>query len=145
MSDKINSNYTSQNVSYEAQIAALSSDLASGKIDWAVDIVGEDIFYCRGVGDLINLISTRRADNLKEALNLYDSSKHRERMEEMQAGVLANSDTMAMESAKQTALHHQIEQNTREAATAAKWAAINTHRTYKTAKKAERDARKNRK
>ncbi len=33
MSDKINSNYTSQNVSYETQIAALSSDLASGKID----------------------------------------------------------------------------------------------------------------
>ena len=45
------------------------------------------------VGELIDIISSHRADTLKEALNIYDSIKHREKMEDMQEGVLANSDT----------------------------------------------------
>lgn len=140
--------YKEQVVPLEGELQSINDQISelinSGKVDWAIDIVGEDIFYCRGVGDLINLISSRRADNLKEALNLYDSSKHRERMEDMQAGMLANSDTMAMESAKQTALQNKIEKNTRETATAAKWTAVNTRRTYSTIKRAEKDTKKNR-
>lgn len=112
----------------------LSRLIDEGKIDWAIDVVGEEIFKYGNVSDLIDLISSRRADNLKEALNLYDDAKHRERMEEMQAGVLANSDVMAMESAKQTELARKAERNSRVTAAASTMTAINSRKIYKNTK-----------
>lgn len=99
---------------------------ASGKIDWAEDIIGEELFTSNAVSAIYNLIKNRRADSLKEALNLYDESLHRTRMEEMQADIQYAVEVTAAEAIKQTEYTQEIAKNTHEAATAAKATAVHT-------------------
>jgi len=73
----------------------------------------------------------QKADNLKEALNLYDDTMHKARMEEMQAAIQNASEIAAVEAAKQTALTKDIAKNTHQAATAAKATAYHTRQIDK--------------
>lgn len=107
----------------------------TGKKKWALDVVGKDMYYSACIQDLYNLLQNRRADNLKEALNKYDDTMHKARMEEMQAAIQNASEVSAAEAAKQTALSQQIEKNTHQAATAAKATAYHTRQIDKNTRK----------
>ena len=97
----------------------------------AIDFVGEDLFAYECIEDLYNLIKSRRADNLKEALNLYDDTLHKARMEEMQAAIQNASEIAASESVKQTAYSKEIAKSSHQAATAAKATAYHTRKIDK--------------
>lgn len=99
-------------------------------VAWAKDIVTPEIFEMGAVQELLRLVENRRADTLKEALNLFDSNQYRARMESMQEDMLANSDVAAAEAAKQTLLLKQTEKSARETAAASKRTAVNTRRIY---------------
>ena len=114
------------------EVYALRDELEKcGKKKWALDVVGRDMFYSACIQDLYNLIKNRRADNLKEALNKYDDSQHKARMEEMQASIQNASEISAREAVKQTAYSQEIAKNTHQAATAAKATAYNTRQIDK--------------
>lgn len=98
----------------------------SGKVDEAVDFVGEDLFTYGCIEDLYNIIKSRKADNLKEALNLYDDAMHKARMEEMQAAIQNASEIAATEAVKQTQYSKDIAKSSHQAATAAKATAYHT-------------------
>lgn len=118
------------------EIYALRDELLNnGKKDWAIDVVGKDLFYSTCVQDLYNLIKSRRADNLKEALNKYDDTQYKARMEEMQASIQNASEISAREAVKQTAYSQEIAKNTHQAATAAKATAYNTRQIDKNTRK----------
>lgn len=123
----------------EKQIAELET---SGKIAWAKDIVGEDMFYSACIGDLYDLVKSRRADNLKEALNLYDDVQYKARMEESQAAIQNASEVAAAEAVKQTAYSKEIEKNTHQAATAAKATAHHTRQTAYNTKQVDKNTRR---
>lgn len=76
---------------------------AEGDVQCAKEFIGEDNFVYGIIEDLYGLIKSNRADSLKEALNLYDDSLHKQRMEEMQAAIQNASEIQANEAAKQTA------------------------------------------
>lgn len=97
-----------------------------GKVQEAIDFVGEDLFSYGCIEDLYNLIKSRKADNLKEALNLYDDTLHKARMEEMQAAIQNASEIAAIEATKQTAYTKEIAKSSHQAATAAKATAHHT-------------------
>lgn len=125
--------YIAENVApLEAELNDINNRISelyeSGKVAEAVDFVGEDMFSYGCIEDLYDLIKSRRADNLKEALNLYDDSVHKARMEEMQAAIQNASEVAAAETAKQTALAKDIAKSTHQAATAAKATAYHTRR-----------------
>lgn len=101
----------------------------SGKITWAIDVVGRDMFYSACISDLYNLIKSRRADSLKEALNKYDDDKHKAHMEEMQRAIQNASEVTAAESVKQTAYSKDIAKSAHQTATAAKATAYHTRQT----------------
>lgn len=107
----------------------------SGKLQWAVDVVSEDLFYSECIADLYDLIKSRRADNLKEAMNKYDDELYKRRMEEMQSAIKNASEVAAAESVKQTARMKSIDKNTRQTATAAKITAATSYGTYRNTKK----------
>lgn len=107
----------------------------SGKIEWAIDVVGRELFNSACVEELYSLVKGRRADSLKEALNLYDSTKHRERMEAMQEAIQYASQISAMEASKQTEAMKEIEKSTQSAARTAKVNAAINYGTYRNAKK----------
>ena len=88
----------------------------TGKKEWAIDIVGEDMFYSACINDLYNLVKTRRADSIKEALNKYDDIQYKTRMEEMQTSIQNASEVSALESVKQTGQMKKIEKNTNQIA-----------------------------
>ena len=118
------------------EVYALRDELNnSGKKTWALDVVGREMFYSACIQDLYNLIKNRRADNLKEALNKYDDSQHKARMEEMQASIQNASEISAKEAVKQTAYSKEIAKNTHQAATAAKATAYNTRQIDKNTRK----------
>lgn len=98
----------------------------SGKIDWAKDIVGDNMFYSQCIGDLYDLIQNRRADSLKEAFNLYDNNQYKARMEASQAAIQNAAEVAAAESIKQTAYAKEIAKSTHQTATAAKATAQHT-------------------
>lgn len=123
----------------EQQIAELE---ASGKIAWAKDIVGEDMFYSACIGDLYDLVKSRRADNLKEALNLYDDVQYKARMEESQAAIQNASEVAAAEAVKQTAYSKEIAKSTHQAATAAKATAHHTRQTAYRTKQIDKNTRR---
>lgn len=101
----------------------------SGKITWAIDVVGRDMFYSACISDLYNLIKSRRADSLKEALNKYDDEQHKAHMEEMQRAIQNASEVTAAESVKQTAYSKDIAKSAHQTATASKAAAYHTRQT----------------
>jgi hypothetical protein len=106
-----------------------------GKKAWAVDVVGEDLFYSACIQDLYNLIKNRRADNLKEALNKYDDAQYKQRMEEMQTSIQNASEISAREAVKQTAYSQEIAKSTHQTATAAKATAYHTRQIDKNTRK----------
>ena len=98
----------------------------SGKIAWAKDVVGDNFFYSAIIGDLYDLVKGRRADTLKEVLNLYDDVQYKARMEEKQAAIQNASEVAAAEAVKQTAYSKEIAKSSHQAATAAKATAYHT-------------------
>jgi len=116
----------------EAQLEDLRKDrdspISRARREWALDIVGEDLFYSPCINDLHDLIKSRRADTIKEALNKYDDEQYKARMAEMQKAVQSAAEATAAESAKQTAKMGEI----------ARTARINTainYGTYRNTKK----------
>lgn len=109
----------------------LSELKASGKIEQAIDYVGKDMFEYPKIAELYNLVKSRRADSLKEALNLYDSVQHNMRMEDMQAAIQNAAEVQAIETAKQTAYSKEIAKNTHKTATAAQASAYHTRQIDK--------------
>lgn len=103
----------------------------SGRKSWAIDVVGKDMFYSACIEDIYYLIKNRRADTLKEALNKYDDTQHKARIEEMQAAIQNASEISARESVKQTEYSKEIAKNSHQAATAAKATAYNTRQIDK--------------
>lgn len=123
--------YIAENIApLEAELEDVYNQISdlheSGKVAEAVDFVGEDMFAYGCIEDLYNLIKSRKADNLKEALNLYDDSMYKARMEEMQLAIQNASEVAAIEAAKQTALTKDIAKNTHQTATAARATAYHT-------------------
>lgn len=114
----------------------------SGSLDWALDIVGEEMFSSSAVEEVYGLIKGRRADNLKEALNLYDSTKYRERMEAMQSAIKDASEIAAAEAVKQTSTMTEIEKSSHQAANAAKINAAINYGTYRNTKKISKNTKK---
>lgn len=108
--------------------------LKSGKIQWAKDIIGEDMFFSDIISALYDLIKSRRADSLKEALNKFDDTLHKQHMEQMQRSIQE-------EAIKQTARMGQIAANTKEAAQAAKISAAANYGTYLNTKSIDKTAR----
>lgn len=106
-----------------------------GKRDWAIDVVGKDMFYSACINDLYELVKSRRADNLKEALNKYDDTLYKQRMEEMQQSIQNATEVTAAEQVKQTAQMEKIEKHTRQTARAAKITAANTSGIYANTRK----------
>lgn len=103
----------------------------SGKIAWAKDIVGTDLLYSACIGDLYDLVKSRRADSLKEALVRYDDVQHKARMEESQAAIQNATEIAAQEAVKQTAYSKEIAKSSHQAATAAKASAYHTRQIDK--------------
>lgn len=106
----------------------------SGKIEWAIDIVGGELFSSVCVEELYSFVKSRRADSLKEALNLYDNTKHREKMEAMQEAIQYASMISANEATKQTVAMKEIEKSAQSAARTAKVNAAINYGTYRNAK-----------
>ena len=106
-----------------------------GKLDWAFDVVGKDMFYSACIQDLYNIIKNRRADSLKEAMNKYDDVQHKARMEEMQASIKNASEITALESIKQTIYTEEIAKSAHQTAIAAKKTAYNTKQIDKNTRK----------
>lgn len=114
----------------ETRLQEINAELeelrTSGKIEWAKDIVGDNMFYSQCIGDLYDLIKNRRADSLKEALNLYDDNQYKARMEASQAAIQNATEVAAAESVKQTAYAKETAKNTHQTATATKATAYHT-------------------
>lgn len=104
--DKANKYIEEKVVPIQNQIKIADEELeqfnATGKIDWAIGVVGEELFNLEDINGLTELVRTGRADNLKEALNLYDDVVHRKRMEAMQRDVVVATEISATEAIKQT-------------------------------------------
>ena len=114
------------------EVYALRDNLINGgKRDWAIDIVGKDMFYSECIKDLYNLIKSRRADSLKEALNKYDDEQHKAHMEEMQRAIQNASEVTAEESVKHTAYAKETAKSAHQAATAARATAYHTRQINK--------------
>ena len=112
------------------EVYALANNLnEGGKVTWAMDVVGKDMFYSACIDDLYNLIKSRRADSLKEALNKYDDQQHKVHMEEMQRAIQNASEVAAAESVKQTAYSADIAKSAHQTAVASKATAFHTRQT----------------
>ena len=68
---------------------------------------------------------------MHQALNKYDDSEYKARMEEMQASIQNASEITAREAVKQTEYSKEVAKNTHQAATAAKQSAYNTRQIDK--------------
>lgn len=72
----------------EKQLTSVNTSLnrlaEKGQVAWAIDIVGEDMFDAESVNILYQIIDSRRANTLKEALNKYDEEMYRRNMQAMQ-------------------------------------------------------------
>ncbi len=53
----------------------------------------DDYWYPLATGYLIKIISTQRADSLKEALDMFDAQLHRWKVEEANAEIIAQQQT----------------------------------------------------
>lgn len=104
--------------------------IGDGRLEWAINAVGEDMFYSKVINELYILVKTRRADTIKEAVNKFDEQKFRELMIGKQEAIQNAVEATAIESAKQSAQLKQIEKNTHQAARAAKMSAAYNMGTY---------------
>ena len=119
----------------ETRLQEINAELeelqASGKIEGAKNIVGENMFFSQCIGDLYDLVKNRRADSLKEALNLYDDIQYKARMEASQTAIRNATEISAAESVKQTAYAKETAKSAHQTATAAKATAYHTRRIQK--------------
>lgn len=110
-------------------LTAIKEDITqNGKRAWALEVIGEDLFYSSCIRDLYELVQSRRADNLKEALNKYDDEKYKARMQEMQQAAQRAAEAAAEEAKKQTKQLGNIEWNTA-------WTRWNTSRIKRNTRK----------
>ena len=86
----------------------------SDKVRWAEDVVGSEFFSVDRVETLYNFISSKRADSIKEAINLYDVHQHQQKMENMQTEVLLLNRNMSKEMQNQTKEIYNQSKNLRE-------------------------------
>lgn len=109
--------------------------IASEEVQWAVDVVGSEYFNTQIIKKLYDLISGRRADSIKEAINLYETIKYQENMQNMQNSVLQLTQENAALAKEQAEYARQTERNTRAAANTAKVNAAINYGTYRNTKK----------
>lgn len=83
-----------------------------GKRVWALEVIGEDLFYSSCIDDLYDLVKSRRADNLKEALNKYDDEQYKAHMQEIQQAAQRAAEISAEEAKKQTEKLDNVAWNT---------------------------------
>ena len=102
---------------------------------WAINSLQDQYFDLRVVSDLITYVSCRRADSLKEAINLYEEEKHRNRMEEIQNSILETTEQNLAVSQAQMESLQAIERNTKSAARTAKVNAVINYASYSNIKK----------
>lgn len=93
----------------------------NGKRAWATEVVGEELFYSACIHDLYQLVKSRRADNLKDALNRYDDDQYKARMQGIQQAAQRAAEASAEEAKRQTKQLDSIKWN-------AAWTAWNTSR-----------------
>lgn len=113
-----------------------------GKYDWALSVVGKEMMYSECIQDLYNLIESRRADNLKEALNKYDDKLHKQRIEEMQKATQDAVEISALEAIKQTEKMKRIERNTNDAVQTARVNAVLNYGTYENTRQINKKLRR---
>ena len=96
--------YRVQNlVPLEQKLQTLKNELNvylySGEVQWLKEALNNKYLNKNIIKMLIEFVDAGRADNLKEALNLYEEVAHRERMETMQSSILAASQLSAENTA----------------------------------------------
>jgi len=111
-----------------ALLAIQDDILNNGRRAWAIEIIGEDLFYSVCIHDLYQLIKSRRADNLKEALNKYDDEQYKARMQEIQENAQRAAEAAAAEAKKQTKQLSDIQWNTSRIKWNTFWTRWNTKR-----------------
>ncbi len=116
-------------------MADLKSLNMSEQMKWGAEVVGEDMLDTEAIDILIGYIKSRRADNIKEAVNKFDLDGHHQRMEIMQQEIDEATQIQAEEAVKQTAYAEQTAKNARATAVASSITAYNSWKTSKYAKK----------
>ena len=77
----------------------LSEFMESPGVVWASNSIGEDYLDFSVLEMFISYLRSGRADNLKEAINLYEEEQHRSRMENMQQATMAAAASTAASAA----------------------------------------------
>lgn len=102
----------------------------SEEFEFAKIVIPEDYFDSESVSFMIKMFNDRRADSVKEAINLYEDYLHKERMENMQNQQLQQTEELRKEineqSRQQSEYMKEIAKNTKATARAAKVNAIIT-------------------
>lgn len=96
--------------------AFLESDYAV----WANTALPERYLFPTCIRSIIDYVESRRADTLKEALNLYEEEIHRRKMETMQEQIVESTRKASEEANKQTALFADLQQELRSTKKAVK-------------------------
>lgn len=102
---------------------------------WAIDALQEKYFDINAVTSILAYLVHRRADNYKEALNLYEEELHRYRMEELQQQILYNAEKTAQITEQNAERLKNVECSTASAAKIAKINAVLNYATYTNIKK----------
>lgn len=92
-------------------------------------------FYNKSaLASLKEILETRRADNLKEAINVYDTKMHHMKMESLQEKNINLTQSILQESQKQTQYAETAAQNSKITAENSKVAAQNSKKTLRNAR-----------
>lgn len=92
--------YNEENNTHKKIKSYISSLRNSTEYDIAKKYVGNTVFNLHDLKKLLELLESNRADSLKEALNLLDEIKHRERMEKKQEEILEVNKQISSETTK---------------------------------------------
>lgn len=122
-----NSNAEPLKLEEEQTIAEFDAFIESKEHMDAVDYIPEDYRYPEAVEFFMRMFDTKRADSLKESINLFEEHLHRQYMEEMQQNQLElqnqqlqETRQMRSEMQNQSEYMEQISKNTKSAARSAK-------------------------
>ena len=103
-----------------AQKDELQAFLESDYAVWANEALPERYLLPTCIRSIIDYVESRRADTLKEALNLYEEEIHRRKMETMQEQIVESTRKASEEANKQTALFADLQQELRSTKKAVK-------------------------
>ena len=103
-----------------AQKDELQAFLESDYAVWANEALPERYLLPTCIRSIIDYVESRRADTLKEALNLYEEEIHRRKMETMQAQIVESTRKASEEANKQTSLFADLQQELRSTKKAVK-------------------------